>query len=128
LSIESRRNKLEYEKAFSEIEKNREFLIDTLRRMVRVNTSNPPGLNYDKLADVTETIFKSFGFKTERVISPFERIAAIKLPLKGDRVNLVATKGAGRPPVTIYAHMDVVPAPSAARSRMVKSGGAARWI
>jgi succinyl-diaminopimelate desuccinylase len=99
-----------YQEAFARIEKNQEFLIDTLRRMVRVNTSNPPGLNYDRLADVTEPIFKSFGFKTERVISPFERIADIKLPLQGDRVNLVATKETGRPPVTIYAHMDVVPA------------------
>jgi succinyl-diaminopimelate desuccinylase len=101
---------LEYEKAFAEIEKNRDYLTGTLCRMVQVNTSNPPGLNYDKLADVTEPIFKSFGFQTKRVVVPFERIAASKLPLKGDRVNLIATKEFGRPPVTIYAHMDVVPA------------------
>lgn len=101
---------MEYEKAFAEIEKNRDYLTGTLCRMVQVNTSNPPGLNYDKLADVTEPIFKSFGFQTKRVVVPFERIAASKLPLKGDRVNLIATKEFGRPPVTIYAHMDVVPA------------------
>lgn len=98
------------EKAFREIEKNRDFLTQTLSRMVQINTSNPPGMNYDKLADVTEPILKSFGFKTKRVVVPFERMAPTRLPLKGDRVNLVAVKESGKPPVTVYAHMDVVPA------------------
>lgn len=101
---------MDYEKTLAEVEKNRDFLINTLRHMVQVNTSNPPGMNYDKLADVTEPILKSFGFKTKRVVVPFERLAVTKLPLKGDRVNLVAMKESGLPLVSIYAHMDVVPA------------------
>ena len=101
---------MDYENVLAEVEKNRDFLLDTLRRMIQVNTSNPPGMNYDKLADVTEPILKSFGFKTERVVVPLEKVLITKLPLKGDRVNLVAKKELGLPPVSVYAHMDVVPA------------------
>jgi hypothetical protein len=51
---------LSYEKELKAVEQNRDFLIDTLRRMIQVNTSNPPGMNYDNLADVTE-ILKELG-------------------------------------------------------------------
>ena len=101
---------MDYSKNLAAIDENRDFLVSTLRRMIQVNTSNPPGLNYDKLADVTEPILKSFGFKTERVVMPLENILITKLPLKGERVNLVAKKETGLPAVTAYAHMDVVPA------------------
>lgn len=100
---------MDVKKSIEAVEQSKDFLINTLRQMVAVDTTNPPGLNYDKLADVTEPILKSFGFKTKRVVVPFERLSVIKLPLKGDRVNLVASKESGKPPVSIYAHMDVVP-------------------
>ncbi len=100
---------MDVNKALDAVEKNQDFLTTTLRRMVKVDTTNPPGLNYDKLADVTEPILKSFGFKTKRVVVPFDRLSVIGLPLKGDRVNLVATSETGKPPVSVYAHMDVVP-------------------
>jgi succinyl-diaminopimelate desuccinylase len=101
---------MDYQKALSAIDQNQDYLLDTLRRLVSVNTAVPPGANYDKLCDVMEPIYRSFGFKTERVIVPPEKLAPIPLPLKGDRVNLVATREYGKPVATIYGHMDVVPA------------------
>jgi len=99
-----------HQKALSAIDQNRDFLLDTLRRLVSVNTVVPPGANYDKICDIMEPIYKSFGFKTKRVIVPPGKLVAIPLPLKGDRVNLVATREYGKPAATIYCHMDVVPA------------------
>ncbi|MEM3466907.1 MAG: M20 family metallopeptidase, partial [Candidatus Jordarchaeales archaeon] len=40
---------------------------------------------------------------------PEEKVREIPLPLEGPRVNLVARRRADKPPLTIYAHMDVVP-------------------
>ncbi|MFC1937001.1 M20 family metallopeptidase [Chloroflexota bacterium] len=97
------------QEVFTAVEKNREYLIETLRQIVAVDTSVPPGLNYGRLADVVEPIFRSFSFRTERVIVPEEKLAQIKMPLQGERVNLVASKELGLPPVSVYAHMDVVP-------------------
>lgn len=102
--------KVDYQKALSAIDQNQDYLLNTLSRLVSVNTAVPPGVNYDKLCDVMEPIYKSFGFKTERVIVPPEKLAGLPLSLEGDRVNLVATRDYGKPPATIYCHMDVVPA------------------
>ncbi len=100
---------MEPKELFTIIEGNQEFLVETLRNLIRVDTSVPPGLNYERLVDIIEPMFQEFSFKTKRVIVPAERLKQIKMPLEGDRVNLVASKEMGLPPVSIYAHMDVVP-------------------
>jgi succinyl-diaminopimelate desuccinylase len=98
-----------YEKAFESVEANRDYIVDTLRKLVQIDTSVPPGKNYDKLVAAVEPDFEKFGFTTERVIIPPEKVKEIPYELEGDRVNLVASKDVGKEPVSIYAHMDVVP-------------------
>jgi succinyl-diaminopimelate desuccinylase len=100
---------MEYKEAFEAVEKNRDYIVETLRKLVRIDTSVPPGLNYDKIADAVEPDFKTFGFETERVIIPEEKVKQIPYDLKGPRVNLVARKLVGKEPVSVYAHIDVVP-------------------
>jgi len=100
---------LDHQKIFAEIEKNQDFLLDTLRSMLKINTVNPPGLNYDKMADLLEPIYESLGYQTKRVIVPPEKLTQIPYPIKGDRVNVVASKQFGKPPICIYGHIDVVP-------------------
>lgn len=95
---------------FAIIERNAEFLVETLRNLVKVDTSVPPGWNYDRLVDILEPMFQEFSFKTKRVIVPPAQLKQIKMQLEGERVNLVASKELGLPPVSVYAHMDVVPA------------------
>jgi len=84
-------------------------LVKLFRDIIGIDTTVPPGLNYDKLVSYLEAEFKKLGFSTERVLVPEEEWRRIPYPLEGDRINLVAKKGNGKTPVTIYAHMDVVP-------------------
>jgi succinyl-diaminopimelate desuccinylase len=100
---------MDYAKAFQAVEANRDYIVNTLRRLIQIDTSVPPGLNYDKIADALEPDFAEFGFETERVIIPEEKVKEIPYDLKGPRVNLVARKLVGKEPVSVYGHIDVVP-------------------
>jgi succinyl-diaminopimelate desuccinylase len=99
------------QRAFEWVDTRDEQLLADYQAVIGVDTSVPPGRNYDTLVDILEPRFQRLGFQTERVVIPDELLAGIPLPLEGPRVNLVATRasGAGKEPVTIYAHMDVVP-------------------
>ena len=100
---------MDYTEAFERVEANRDYIVDILRKLIQVDTSVPPGRNYDKLVAVLEPDFEKFGFTNERVIIPEEKVKEIPYALEGDRVNLVASKDVGKEPISIYAHMDVVP-------------------
>lgn len=100
---------MDHNEAFKRVEANKDYIVDMLRKLVQIDTSVPPGKNYDKLVATLEPDFERFGFTTERVIIPEEKVKEIPYELEGERVNLVATKDVGKEPVSIYAHMDVVP-------------------
>jgi succinyl-diaminopimelate desuccinylase len=100
---------MDYKEAFSQVEKNEDYITDILQKIIRVDTSVPPGENYEKLVDIVEPDFKKFGYETERVIVPDEKVKQMPWPLSGERVNLVATMKSDKPEVSAYAHMDVVP-------------------
>jgi succinyl-diaminopimelate desuccinylase len=95
--------------AWKRVDGKTDQILERIRKLIAVDTSVPPGRNYDALVAQLEPEFQRLGFETERVTIPDELIAAIPLPLDGPRVNLVAQRRVGREPVTIYAHMDVVP-------------------
>jgi succinyl-diaminopimelate desuccinylase len=100
---------IDWDAVFAAVEAKEGALLERLRAIIRVDNCIPPGRNYDTLVDLLEPQFKQYGFATERVVIPEELWRAIPLPLEGERVNLVATKKGGKPPLTIYAHMDTVP-------------------
>jgi succinyl-diaminopimelate desuccinylase len=100
---------IDWDAVFAAVEAKEGALLERLRQIIRVDNCIPPGKNYDTLVDLLEPQFKQYGFTTERVVIPEELWRAIPLPLEGERVNLVAKKGSGKPPLTIYAHMDTVP-------------------
>ncbi len=100
---------IDWDAVFAAVEAKEGALLERLRQIIRVDNCIPPGKNYDTLVDLLEPQFKQYGFTTERVVIPEELWRAIPLPLEGDRVNLVAKKGSGKPPLTVYAHMDTVP-------------------
>ncbi|MGA7670219.1 MAG: ArgE/DapE family deacylase [Nitrolancea sp.] len=95
--------------AFHLVDGKTEQILKRFRTVIGVDTTVPPGKNYDTLLDLIEPEFERLGFETERVVIPAELVKTIPLPLEGPRVNLVARRGNGGEPVTIYAHMDVVP-------------------
>lgn len=97
------------QKAFDLVEASEAKLLERYKTVIGVDTSVPPGDTYEELIDKLEPEFHRLGFKTERVTIPEAEYAHIPLPLKGPRTNLVATRSWDKEPVTIYAHMDVVP-------------------
>jgi succinyl-diaminopimelate desuccinylase len=97
------------EAAFAEAEKNEDYVVDILQKIIAVDTSIPPGENYGKLIDIVEPEFKKFGLETERVVVPEEKVKQMPWDLRGERVNLVASLKNSKPKASAYAHMDVVP-------------------
>jgi len=97
------------EAAFAEVEKNEDYIVDLLQKIIAVDTSIPPGENYGKLIDIVEPEFTKFGLETERVVVPEDRVRQMPWDLHGERVNLVATLKNDKPKASAYAHMDVVP-------------------
>ena len=81
--------------AFAEVEKNEDYIVDILQKIIAVDTSIPPGENYGKLIDIVEPEFQRFGLETERVFVPEDKVKQMPWDLKGERVNLVATLNEG---------------------------------
>ena len=100
---------MEYSEAFAKVEQEEEYLVDILRKIIAVDTSVPPGENYAKLIDVVEPEFQRYGFETQRVVVPEDKILQLPFELSGERCNLVASLRNGKPKASAYAHMDVVP-------------------
>ena len=100
---------MSYQDAFEKVEQTEDYLVDLLQKIVAIDTSVPPGENYAKLIDAVEPEFKRFGFETERVTLPEEKVAQMPWPLSGPRVNLVADLRTDKPKASAYAHIDVVP-------------------
>jgi len=97
------------ESAFKLVEKKEKEAIELLRALLAIDTTAPPGRNYEKMVDLLEPKFLELEFKTERVIVPQEKMELFPLKMEGPRPNLVASKSFGKEAVTIYAHMDTVP-------------------
>lgn len=100
---------MDFTEAFAAVDAQEDKLIERLRSIIAIDNCVPPGRNYDTLLDLVEPEFQRLGFDTTRVVIPWEKIEQIPLPLEGDRVNLVARLNNGKPPLTVYAHMDTVP-------------------
>ncbi len=92
------------------VEEEEPYLVDILRALVRIDTSVPPGNTYSKLLDLVEPEFRRFGCKTTRVLVPENKRGMDAMGLSGPRENLVACLDTGKPKVSVYAHVDVVPA------------------
>lgn len=93
------------------IDEATEQIVERLREVVGIDTTVPPGKNYETLVDLLASRLEAFGFQTERVVVPPELVRQIPLPLEGSRTNLVARLASGNPgaeTVNFYAHMDTV--------------------
>lgn len=101
---------MDYEPLFKAAEGYADRLASMLSDLIKIDTSIPPGKNYATMVDYLEPLLDGAGFKCERVLVPEDRWKKIPLDLEGPRVNLVGKLGNGKPPLSIYAHMDVVPA------------------
>ena len=101
---------MNWESVSKRVEEEESYVVDVLRGLIRIDTSVPPGNNYGKLMDLLEPEFKRFGCTTQRVLVPEDRDRMDAMKLSGARENLIASLASGKPPVSVYAHTDVVPA------------------
>jgi succinyl-diaminopimelate desuccinylase len=80
--------------------------IEVLKDLISIDTTVPPGSNYDKAVNHLEPLFKELGFDTNRIIIPAEYAEGRK-----GRINLIChRREKDKPRLIFYAHIDVVPA------------------
>ena len=80
--------------------------IEVLKHLLSIDTSVPPGLNYDQAVDYLQPLFEELGFDTQRIPIPEEYAE-----WREGRVNLIChRRTAGRQRLIFYGHIDVVPA------------------
>lgn len=85
--------------------------MEIMKKVIKIDTSVPPGNTYRKYVDVISPYFIELDFTLEKIIIPEKLIQQIPYPLEGPRINLVATKDYNQEKwITFYGHMDVVPA------------------
>jgi succinyl-diaminopimelate desuccinylase len=78
------------------------FLCD----LIAIDTTVPPGRNYEKAIDFLEPYFKQVGFTTQKVRVPKEHADGNE-----GRFALIAhRRNPGKPRLIFYSHVDVVPA------------------
>ena len=97
------------------IDAHKKDLVDLTCRLVSIETTSPPGLNYPKISQVLAGELKDLGVTPTVSQIPeaiFKRRVAPELGLKGPRPNTYATlKGEGDgPKLLLNGHVDVVPA------------------
>ena len=80
--------------------------IEILKRFIAIDTTVPPGLNYEKAIDFLCPLFESAGLETYKIYLPESVTGG-----KKDRVNLICHRHtSGKPRLIFYGHIDVVPA------------------
>ena len=107
----------ELDTALGYVDAGADRVLEHLATLVGVDTSMPPGENYPRLVDYLEDRLSPLGFTHERVVVPERLWRSDQLALEGPRVNLVSRRQRGLEPLSIYGHMDVVPAQANGWSR-----------
>lgn len=93
--------------AFEALAADEAAILGDMQALLSCDTSFPPGRGYGAFADAVAPGLEALGFACERVVVPE---ALWRAPsASGERVNLVARRGAGRPVCSLYFHVDTVP-------------------
>ncbi|MCK4580855.1 MAG: M20/M25/M40 family metallo-hydrolase [Dehalococcoidia bacterium] len=80
--------------------------VEVLEDLISIDTSMPPGLNYDVAINYLQPLFEQVGFETKTIDIPKEHAEG-----REGRVNLICHRSEpGRPRLILYSHVDVVPA------------------
>jgi len=97
------------------IDAHKKDLVDLTCRLVNIDTTVPPGLNYPKISQLLAGELKDLGATPSVSVIPdasLRRRVSPEVGLKGPRPNTYATlKGEGEGPwILLNGHVDVVPA------------------
>jgi succinyl-diaminopimelate desuccinylase len=103
------------------IDKNKNKLIRLTMQLISIPTNNPPGENYDKIADFIEKYCKRLALDTKRIITPKSELKKYKISAGSERINLIAKWDVGaQRTLHINSHYDVVPATSSWKTQPFK--------
>lgn len=102
-----------------QVDKNKDALVEFVRKLVRIPTQDPPGENYPKICSALTEKLSGLGMDVETVVAP-EKVLREKragnivwesMPWSGERTNVIAKlKGAERKKTLLYnGHIDTVP-------------------
>ncbi|MFA5388263.1 MAG: ArgE/DapE family deacylase [Candidatus Omnitrophota bacterium] len=93
------------------LNKNKKYAVNLLSRLIEIRTVNPPGENYEKMAELLEKECKKLGFVTRKYATPGYVLEKFGVKGGSKRVSLVADLNAGAKKIFhINSHYDVVPA------------------
>lgn len=100
------------DKLFKKIDELKEFSVKTLKEMVSIPTTVPPGTNYKEFADYAKELLKEMGLNVEVVGVPKEYLKK-NIPDMIDHPRYIVIgrlKGASEKPILHFnGHYDVVP-------------------
>lgn len=102
-----------------QVDKDKDSLIEFVRKLVRIPTQDPPGENYPKICSVLAEELKGLGMDVEIVVAP-EKVLKEKragnivweaMPWSGERTNVIAKlRGMERRKTLLFnGHIDTVP-------------------
>jgi len=93
------------------IDSNSKEVINFTRRLVEIQTVNPPGRDYDKAVALIEAQCRRFGFSIKKIETPKSIIDGKGVKGGSRRITLIARWNLKRPKtVHLNGHYDVVPA------------------
>jgi len=92
------------------LKNNKEHVIKLLLRLIEIPTINPPGENYEEIADFLELECRRLGLNTRKYITPKSVLDIHGVNGGSRRVNIVANLNSGLHKKTLHinAHYDVV--------------------
>ncbi len=87
------------------------YTLHVLEKLISIPTVNPPGKNYDEIAQYLEETLTTLGIKAKTVMVP-EEVVAQYYPWAQNypRYIVIGRVGEGRPVLHFNGHYDVVPA------------------
>lgn len=97
---------MDFREMFRAAEQKAGRLTEMLVDIIRIDTSNPPGSGYEAMVDYLAPLLDGAGLESVMVVVPEDRWRKVPLPFEGGSASM----SSGKPPLSIYAHMDVVPA------------------
>jgi len=92
------------------MEKNKEYAVKLVSRLIEIPTVNPPGDNYEEMALFLEKECRGLGLSTKRYITPKDVLDRFGIRGGSKRISLVADLDIGaKRTFHVNSHYDVVP-------------------
>ncbi len=98
------------EKVLNIIDKNRDYVLNLLCKLIEIPTVVPPGQNYEDMCNFLKDVLKDMGLRVNIIKVPKEVVEKY-FPEHADYPRLIvhAEYGSGKPTLHFNGHYDVVP-------------------